>query len=83
MRDRRTQHAVERNIEIIGEAAKRLSPELKARHPGIAWRRVAGMRDVLIHDYPGVEAEIVWGVVANHLPELKQAMQRERESTRR
>ncbi len=75
--DRKTQDAVIRNLEIIGEAVKQLSPELTARHPGIPWKDVAGMRDQLIHHYFGVNLKLVWGVVANRLEALHEAVSRE------
>jgi uncharacterized protein with HEPN domain len=68
--DRKTQDAVVRNLEIIGEATKRLSQPLKAAHPDIAWKPIAGMRDKLIHDYFGVNVELVWDVVERDLPVL-------------
>lgn len=66
-----TQDAVIRNLEIIGEAAKRVSSNLRKQNPDIAWREMAGMRDVLIHDYFGVDLMIVWNVVEYELPKIK------------
>jgi len=60
-----------RQLEIIGEATKRLSPSLRKRHPEVARRRIAGLRDVLIHSYMGVDLNIVWSVTQESLPEFK------------
>ncbi|MFB2768823.1 DUF86 domain-containing protein [Pelatocladus sp. BLCC-F211] len=65
------QDAVIRNFEIIGEATKRLSPELRAANPGIPWQQIAGLRDVLIHDYLKVNLNRIWGIIEHNLPELK------------
>jgi uncharacterized protein with HEPN domain len=65
------QDAVIRNFEIIGEATKRLSPEIRAAYPDVPWQQVAGFRDVLIHDYLKVNLNRVWGVIEQNLPELK------------
>lgn len=67
------QDAVVRNLEIIGEAVKNLTEPLKAHHPEIAWKRIAGMRDKMIHEYFGVNLDIVWAAVERNLPELKHA----------
>jgi uncharacterized protein with HEPN domain len=66
--DTKTQDAVIRNIEIIGEATKNLSDALKDAHAGIPWKQIAGMRDTLIHRYFGVKLELVWQVVEADLP---------------
>jgi uncharacterized protein with HEPN domain len=65
------QDAVIRNFEIIGEATKRLSPEIRAVYPDVPWQQVAGFRDVLIHDYLKVNLNRVWGVIEQNLPQLK------------
>ena len=68
--DTKTQDAVVRNLEIIGEAAKNVSDDLRSKHSDIPWRRLAGMRDKLIHEYFGVNLTIVWEVVEHELPKL-------------
>jgi len=65
------QYAVLRGLEIIGEATKNLSKELTSRHLEVPWKDIAGMRDKLIHEYFGVNLELVWETVKNKLPELK------------
>src|SRR5262249_739729 len=68
--DTKTQDAVIRNLEILGEATKHLSEELRARSPQVPWSRMAGTRDRLIHHYFGVNLDIVWEIVAVDLPQL-------------
>lgn len=69
--DEKTIDAVVRNLEIIGEASNRLPPSFQAQHPEIEWRRIVGLRNRIVHDYFGLDLEIVWEVVQHELPVLK------------
>jgi len=75
LRSEMAQDAVLRNFEIIGEATKRLSAETKARRPDIPWGGIAGLRDVLIHNYMGVKLDRVWRVIEQDMPPLKRAVE--------
>lgn len=68
MEDLKTQDAVARNFEIMGEAVKRISPALKAKYPDVPWRYIAQFRDRLIHHYSGVNFDIVWDIIKESLP---------------
>jgi uncharacterized protein with HEPN domain len=70
------QDAVIRNLEVIGEATKKISKELREKENGVPWSEMAGLRDVLIHNYFGVDLFIVWKVVENELPKIKPELQR-------
>jgi len=74
--DDRTFDAVLRNLEIVGEAAKRVSEETREEMPAVEWRKISGMRDMLAHAYFEVEPEIVWDVVSNKLAPLAHALRR-------
>ena len=75
-RNKMVQDAVIRNLEIIGEATKHLSVTFRKAHKTIDWKKIAGMRDILIHDYLGVDIDKVWAVVQNKLSGLKRSIER-------
>ncbi len=75
--DARTVYAVTRCLEIISEASRRLSDDLKARHPSIAWRDMAGAGNIYRHDYEDVAAQQVWDAVQIDLPPLRAAIELE------
>ena len=68
------QDAVIRNFEVIGEAVKRIPDSLKQEHLDIPWRRISGLRDVLIHQYMSVDLEAVWAIVEEELPEFRETV---------
>lgn len=71
MRSKEKQYAVIRALEIMGEATKQVSKDLRVKHPEVPWKDIAGMRDKLIHAYFGVKTELVWETVRQKLPQLK------------
>jgi uncharacterized protein with HEPN domain len=75
--DLRTTYAVTRCLEIISEASRRLPDELKARHPSIAWKNMAGAGNVYRHDYEDVAVSLVWVVLQDHLPSLHIVVEQE------
>jgi uncharacterized protein with HEPN domain len=70
--DVKTQDAVIRNLQVLGEAVKNVSMETRAAHPEVPCKDIAGMRDRVVHAYFGVSMDIVWDIVKNHLPVLRQ-----------
>jgi uncharacterized protein with HEPN domain len=73
-RDTKTQDAVIRNFEVIGEAAKRIPEDFRSAHPSVPWKDLAGFRDVPIHRYESVSIAAVWAVIDQHLPALETAI---------
>jgi uncharacterized protein with HEPN domain len=76
LEDEVLQRACLRSLEVIGEATKNLSDDFKAGHPKIEWRKIAGMRDRLIHHYFGVDWEVVWIVLLEKIPQLREETKR-------
>lgn len=71
LKEKRTQHAVIRNFEVMGEAAKRMPEPFRLAHPEIPWSLMARTRDKLIHDYPGIDPLVIWRAVIHDLPPLR------------
>jgi uncharacterized protein with HEPN domain len=74
MRDEKTIDAVVRNLEIIGEATRQLPEDFKKRHATIPWQKMAGLRNRIVHDYFGVDLEIIWQIVSIEIPLLKDSL---------
>jgi len=72
--DETLKRAFVRSLEIIGEAVKQVPDDFRAEYPQVEWRKMAGTRDKLIHDYLGVDYEIVWDIAQNKIPDLRRAM---------
>ena len=72
--DEKTVDAVVRNLEIIGEAVKQISNHVRQTHPQVPWRKISGLRDILIHQYFGINVDIIWDIVETKLAELERAV---------
>jgi uncharacterized protein with HEPN domain len=72
--DETLRRAFVRSLEVIGEATKKVPEDFRVRHPAVEWRSMAGMRDRLIHNYFGVDYELVWDVVRNRIPDLRRQL---------
>lgn len=73
--DEKTVDAVVRNLEIVGEAARSLPDESAAQYPAVPWRQISGLRNRIVHDYFGLDLEIIWQIIQSDLPRLKDALQ--------
>jgi len=74
--DSKTADAVVRNLEIIGEAVSKLPTAYKEAHKNIPWRQIAGLRNRIVHDYFGIDLEMIWYIVTSDLPEFKEIIQK-------
>lgn len=68
------QDAVIRNLQIMAESSQRISDKIKGKHPQIPWREISGFRNILVHDYLGIDLDAVWSVIEHDLPVLEQAL---------
>ena len=75
IKDKKTINAVVRSLEVIGEASKKVPETIRKKYPALPWKQMAKMRDKLIHEYFGVDVEIVWKVVNDEIPPLKPLIQ--------
>jgi uncharacterized protein with HEPN domain len=69
--DAKTIGAVIRNLEIIGEAARRLREEIRIKYPDVEWHKIISLRNILIHEYPGIDLETIWDIIENKLSPLE------------
>ena len=76
LKDTQCQDAVIRRLEIIGEAARRISDETRATYPKLPWKAMVGMRNVMIHEYDGVDLNIVWETLQKDLPDLVKSIEK-------
>ncbi len=76
VKDEQLSLAIVRNLEVIGEAVKHIPQEIRDSKPEIEWRKIGALRDILAHEYFGVDLEIIWDVISNKLPSLKQEVKK-------
>lgn len=74
--DTKTLDAVVRNLEVIGEAAKKVPDDVRSRHSDVEWKKIAGLRDILIHEYFGIDVNIIWDILKNKLPSLEEQVRK-------
>jgi len=71
---RLVQDAVVRNLQVMAESSQRLADDIKKAYPDIPWKQISGFRNILVHDYLGVDLDVIWSVVEQELPRLEQAL---------
>ena len=76
LQDDKTFDAVLRNLEIVGEAVKRIPPEVRTRYSEVEWRKIAGLRDIIAHEYFGIDTDILWDVIQHRIPALLSDLRR-------
>ena len=76
LKDDKTYDAVMRNLQIIGEAIKHLPAEFRSNHHNIDWKKAAGLRDIVVHEYFGINKDIIWDVISNKIPELEKEVKK-------
>ena len=76
LKDQMLIDAIVRNLEIIGEAVKNIPDGIKKKYPQIEWRKIAGLRDILIHEYFGVDTDVLWDIVKNKIPSLNKEIKK-------
>lgn len=76
LRDEKTVDAVVRNLEVLGEAARQLPDDFTSRHSDVPWHQIAGLRNRIIHDYFGLDLNIIWQIIRHDLPQLKAQLEK-------
>ncbi len=76
LKDHKTYDAVMRNLQIIGEAIKHLPADFRKEHKSIDWKKAAGLRDMVVHEYFGINKDIIWDVIKNKIPELEKEIKK-------
>jgi len=76
---RLVQDAVIRNLQVMAESSQRLADDIKKTYPDVPWKQISGFRNILVHDYLGVDLDTIWSVVEQELPKLEQALTKQQE----
>jgi uncharacterized protein with HEPN domain len=75
-KDEKTLDAAVRNLEVIGEAVKKIPANIRSKHPQVDWKKIAGLRDILIHEYFGIDVDIIWDIIESKLPVLEREVKK-------